>query len=323
MSPAKAAVRFAVIGAGRVFEVYQRAIRQLPGAELVAIVDPRFEGQLFGDVPTFTSLEDCLHSSEFDAAIVLSPTDYHVDHAQRLIEAGRPVLVEKPVSLDVDRIELLRKTAAERGVIVWPSQTNVYDPDLQLLKRSLDEGELGDVGYSCLSYWKEHTEEMSRSYPEILAQHAIHLIYSSIFLNGRAERVSCHFSQFRYRDPDHFDQASVTLLYPNRSMLVLCVSIAVGGGPGPGHTRFEVIGTKGSFCRDWRASYVELPTTGRVPIAYVETFVQLLSHFSDAVTGAAGTEPLSSLADSSSAECIRQACLKSASTGSVVTVDYR
>jgi predicted dehydrogenase len=86
-------LRVAVIGAGVFGRNHVRAIRELPGIQVVGVYDiDRSRAEALG--PALNSLEDV----QADCAIVATPTITHEQVASQLLEAGLDVLVEKPIA---------------------------------------------------------------------------------------------------------------------------------------------------------------------------------------------------------------------------------
>ena len=114
------AIRCAVFGAGHFGRYHAQKYAALPGAELVAVVDPdpaRAQA-LAAEVGTraATSIDEVAGSIE--AASVAVPTHAHHDVATRLLEAGIHVLIEKPIAETIEQADALVALAAARGRIL-------------------------------------------------------------------------------------------------------------------------------------------------------------------------------------------------------------
>lgn len=98
-------VRILLVGAGRIGLVHAVNISRLPDAVLSGICDPnpKAVGLLRGlgfTAPSFRNLEAALAGCRPDAAIIATPPSTHLELARRCLEAGLPVLVEKPLAPD-------------------------------------------------------------------------------------------------------------------------------------------------------------------------------------------------------------------------------
>ena len=101
-------VRFGLLGAGRIGKVHARAITANPDARLVAVADamaPAAQAiaDLYGaEVRTIEAIEA---AADIDAAVICTPTDTHAELIERFARAGKAVFCEKPIDLDVGRVQ--------------------------------------------------------------------------------------------------------------------------------------------------------------------------------------------------------------------------
>ncbi len=145
---AEPVIPVAVVGAGNMGRHHVRNYAELPGAELVAVVDPdparaRELAAEHGAVAYETVAELLERSPEVAAVTVATPTITHRQIAGELLDAGKHVLVEKPIASTVEAAEELCARAAERGVVLAVGHVERFNPAVQELKRRLDAGMLG------------------------------------------------------------------------------------------------------------------------------------------------------------------------------------
>lgn len=113
------AMRFAVIGAGRMGKHHARTLHNLESADLVAVVDANEDAAKAlaaqRDCKAFTNVADIINL--IDAAVISTPTGSHLKVARPLVEAGKHLIIEKPYCDDVEAgrelIELARKTGSK------------------------------------------------------------------------------------------------------------------------------------------------------------------------------------------------------------------
>jgi predicted dehydrogenase len=123
------ALNLAQLGA-RIFVTDTRADRLKEG----------LEGAVKG---AFPSLKAALSSARFDGAVIATPTVFHVDQAQSLLNAGVKLLLEKPVSIDVASACRLAAREAKAGVPILLGYTWRWWPALQALRQKLQGGAIG------------------------------------------------------------------------------------------------------------------------------------------------------------------------------------
>ncbi len=141
-------IRFAVIGAGRIGQVHARAVASHPQAELALICDP-FEDnakKLAGQYGVPYVLEaDEVFASNVDAVIIGSPTPLHVEHILGAVRAGKRVLCEKPVALDLAEAERCRDELGAEADRVMIGFNRRFDPTFADVHARVAAGEIGEL----------------------------------------------------------------------------------------------------------------------------------------------------------------------------------
>ncbi len=92
-----------------------------------------------------TRFEDVLNNPRVQAVAIATPVQTHYDLARRAIEAGKHVLVEKPLTMRADHAEDLCKRAKKKGVVLMVDHIFVFSPAVVQLKQIVDSGKLGDI----------------------------------------------------------------------------------------------------------------------------------------------------------------------------------
>src|SRR5262249_40972265 len=120
----------AVVGSGNMGRHHVRNYASLVGARLVAVVDEdrgRAEAlaERYGAAP-LSAIEEL--SDGVQAVSVATPTATHLDVAGRLLEAGKHVLVEKPIAPTVAEAKALTALAAERGLVLAVGHIERFNP---------------------------------------------------------------------------------------------------------------------------------------------------------------------------------------------------
>ena len=148
-------VRLGIVGLGSVFEPYATLIRELRYAgrvEVVAVCDivagrARRVGDFLHQDAVFTSdYLDVVQRDDVDAVLVLTAMPSHGEIAAAALDAGKHVLVEKPMSIHLDEAaELVDQARTSPGLLVCAPHV-VLSPTYQALwKRVVDDGEIGTV----------------------------------------------------------------------------------------------------------------------------------------------------------------------------------
>ncbi|KAA8646686.1 Gfo/Idh/MocA family protein [Aspergillus tanneri] len=142
-------VKIAVIGVGLIGPRHCRTIITSSDATLTAIVDPLRQGaKLAEELGTkhYKSIQDLLMSPEKpDAAIVCTPNQTHVPIAKELADAGIHVLVEKPISPDVESGRDLVNHTQKTRTHVLIGHHRRHNPYIAVARNAVASGSLGDI----------------------------------------------------------------------------------------------------------------------------------------------------------------------------------
>jgi predicted dehydrogenase len=140
----------AVAGCGYWGSKHVRVLNATDGVCEVALVDGRQDrlqslARNYRACPAYTSLEAAL--PHVDAVVVATPPSTHVPLALEAIEAGKHVLVEKPLAVNTAGARTLVNAAAAAGVILAVGHTFEYNPAVRKLRELVRNQELGEVYY--------------------------------------------------------------------------------------------------------------------------------------------------------------------------------
>ena len=129
--------RLAVVGAGQFGKNHCRVIHESEGAELVAVVDidatrAAEVASLYGGLP-LTDYREL--GGRVDAAVVAAPTSAHEQIGCFLVDAGIDVLVEKPLTPDVESADRLVRTAEKSGRVLQVGHLERFNPAVSELER--------------------------------------------------------------------------------------------------------------------------------------------------------------------------------------------
>ncbi|QWC84646.1 Gfo/Idh/MocA family oxidoreductase [Nocardioidaceae bacterium] len=149
-TPSVPPTRWAILGTGKIAGSFARDLAVTPGAELVA-VGSRSAGSAEAfcaehggaAYATYESLLADAASVGVDAVYVSSPHSHHDAHARMVLDAGLPVLCEKPLTLDAHTTADLLAYARDRGVFCMEAMWTACHPTVRETARLLAAGELG------------------------------------------------------------------------------------------------------------------------------------------------------------------------------------
>lgn len=141
-------LRIGLVGCGAMGRNHARVVHET-GAKLVGVADPdaataRQVAERYGAAwhPDPAAL---LKDASIDALVVATPTAYHFDVARDALEAGKHVLVEKPVTPTVAQAEDLIRLARKAGRVLAVGHVERHNPVVRWTKETLAKGSLGAV----------------------------------------------------------------------------------------------------------------------------------------------------------------------------------
>ena len=145
-------VGIAVIGAGYWGPNLVRNALQSPATRLTAVCDMDFARALsvvgaYSGVDATTELMAILEDPDVEAVAIATPAATHFDVAMAAIEAGKHVLVEKPLASNYAQGLLLVRAAEERGVVLMCDHTYCYTPAVQRIRELVHSGVLGEIHF--------------------------------------------------------------------------------------------------------------------------------------------------------------------------------
>ena len=102
----------------------------------------------YPDVKTTKDFNDILNSKEITGVVVVTPSHTHYKLVKAMLEAGKHVYVEKPISTVAQEAKDLTEVADEKGLVLMVGHLLLYHPAVNRLKMLIEEGVLGDIVYA-------------------------------------------------------------------------------------------------------------------------------------------------------------------------------
>ncbi len=194
-------LRWGVIGAGGIADR-----RTIPGmmlaknAELAAVmeIDPAHAEKLrakYGAPHAYASEAELLADPAVEAVYIASPVIHHARQARMAADAGKHVLLEKPLAMTCREGEELLAYCEARQVRVGAGLMMRFGSQVQNMKRAVTEGRIGDVvsGYSQFTLWNperagDWRQEKSRSGGGCLMDMGVHCLDLFLYISGMKPR---------------------------------------------------------------------------------------------------------------------------------------
>lgn len=142
-------IGYAVVGLG-VGTNHAKAAFESENADLIAVCDlvPEKLEQAkknYGDILTYTDYDEMLKNLDIDIVSVCVPSGMHADFAVKALEAGKNVLVEKPVDITVENAKRIDEARIRTGKIAGVVHQNRNNADMKPIKEAITSGKIGKL----------------------------------------------------------------------------------------------------------------------------------------------------------------------------------
>lgn len=142
-------LNFALLGCGRIGRMHAGILSRLEETNLVCVYDAveevaREVAEPLG-AKVMGSDEEAVGADGVDAVLVASVTGKHSDHIEMCAKAGKPVLCEKPIDLDIERVRRCGEFLEKNPVPVQIGFNRRFDPGHAAAHRAMTEGEIGEL----------------------------------------------------------------------------------------------------------------------------------------------------------------------------------
>ena len=250
-------VRALVVGYGSAGRGIHVPLLQQAGVEVAGVVtgNPGRVAQVGEDLPGVTAYPDLAAALravqagevQVDLVVIASATGAHVEQTREVVQAGLPVVVDKPLATDSPlAMELVD---AARGLVpLTVFQNRRYDPDVRTLRSLLEQGALGEVMRAEMRWerWRPDPKDRWREQAPadqgggvLLDLHA-HTVDAGVPLFGPVEKV---YAELAARGTVAENEAFLSLTHASGVISHLGVT---GLAPAPG-PRWRVLGTRASY----------------------------------------------------------------------------
>lgn len=136
-----------IIGTGSIAIKHAQAIKELKGAELVALFNPNIKSAKSAkekfSAPVLSDFDEFLSLSNLDIVCICTPSGMHLEPGIAAAKAGKHLMVEKPIEITLPRTDKLIKECEDNGVQLAVIFQNRFSEDYQKLKKAVERGVFG------------------------------------------------------------------------------------------------------------------------------------------------------------------------------------
>jgi len=271
-------IRVGLVGfgmAGRVF--HAPLVSSVDGLELAAIVERSTNNaaERYPGSAIYRTLEELLADRSIGLVVVATPNDSHFSVAMKALQAGKSVVVDKPVAISSAEIAQLMELAGGVGLHCIPFHNRRWDNDFQTIQKLLLESSLGHVVHVASNFDRWRPGPPTRAWKEEPAQGGLlldigtHLADQALKLFGLPDSVSAEVR--RERDGEGANDAFTVRMHYYTGIIVRLSANCLSSLARP---RFHIRGSRGNY-RKWgldpqenalgQITRIETPDWGRDP----------------------------------------------------------
>jgi predicted dehydrogenase len=176
---------------------------------------------LYPAIQVSDNAEDVFNDPDIKAVVIATPVATHFELAKKALEAGKHVLVEKPMAKTVAEVEQIGKLANLKNLVAMVGHTFLYNAAVRYVKGLIDSGALGDVRYI---YSQRLNLGRIRSDVDALWNFAPHDVSIIQYWLGNPDPISVIKRGIDYIQNGVDDVVFLNIIYPNRVMANIHVS---------------------------------------------------------------------------------------------------
>lgn len=142
-------IGFAVIGCGNIGKLHAKVIASMEHAKLAAVMDVNEAGaKALAEVyqcPWYTNMDDLMNDENVQAVSICLPSGLHAEFTKAAAKAGRHVMCEKPIDIDINSAQEMIDQCKESNVKLSVIMQHRFDEPMLLLKKAIKEGYMGKL----------------------------------------------------------------------------------------------------------------------------------------------------------------------------------
>ncbi len=245
-------LRAGLIGFGVAGRYFHAPLMRAAGIEVVAVMTSRSEDvrQTIPNAQTVSTAEELIARSDVDLIVIATPTNLHVPQTRAALQAGKHVVVDKPISATSAEARQLAQLARERGRALAVFHNRRWDNDFLTLQKLIRENQLGEINAYHARWdryrpqpspgWRNQAERSS----SMLYDLGSHMIDQALMLFGTPDWIQADV--FKQRQTALIEDGFEILMAKDRLRITLGVSyMAAEGG-----WRYRVHGAQASYLKE-------------------------------------------------------------------------
>lgn len=166
-------IRWGIIGCGDVTEIKSGpAFNKVENSSLVAVMrrdaaKAKDYAQRHGVPKWYNDAQELINDEDVNAIYIATPPAFHEEYALSAINAGKPVYIEKPMTLHFASANMIGKVAREKKVKISIAHYRRGQPLFNKVKQLLEDKIIGDVRFAKLEFYKKRLEKEALNIPKV------------------------------------------------------------------------------------------------------------------------------------------------------------
>lgn len=263
-------IHAAIVGCGGIGRTHSAAVREFPEVVITALVDvvpeasealaAKIEAQGDPKPAVFLTLAEAIAAVPVDLVIVATPSGLHIQQGLEALDAGKHVVIEKPLDVDLSRADeiIVAANAAEaKGLVATVISQHRFDPASRVVDEARRAGRFGTLtsAVASVSWWRSQGYYDSGAWRGTWAMdgggaimnQGVHTVDLLLWFLGRPVEISAKTALLAHEGVEVEDTAVATVTFESGALAVLHATTAAY----PGLTvRLQVMGSKGSAVID-------------------------------------------------------------------------
>ena len=314
------------LGAGDIATLHALAVAKVPGAKLVGLWNRTPERAAARaaefQCKQYSTPDELVNDPTIHAVFVLTNLETHAELTKLALDAGKHVLVEKPVGATTAEIIEMDELARSKNLVCLPGHNYVYEAGMARTKELVESGGLGKIVSCYVMYNIRHPEDVAKCYPGVVRQILTHHSYILLYLAGEPAELAAMKATLSYEEYPEEDIAMVQMRLKSGALAHFCASFAADDhAADPWTVMVKVIGTGGSTRYSYRDHVEVKPGSihSQTYTAYAGSVRNEVRHFLvDCLRR--GAAPLSTMRDALTAQNMIEAAERSIREKSVVSM---
>lgn len=225
-------IHFAIVGFGHIGKRHAEHIMNNEACKLVAIcdIDPNVSDHLpNADIAFYTDIQTLLANTDAAVVCICTPNYLHCQHSVDAMNAGKHVVVEKPMAMSLAECDEMIAAAKQSQKHIFAVKQNRYNPPVAAVKELIQSGRLGHIYMMQVNcFWNRSSQYYAQSEWRgkkekdggCLFTQFSHFIDILYYLNGDIDKASGRIRNFAHQHNTEFEDSGAFVLEATNGSII-------------------------------------------------------------------------------------------------------